>query len=46
MHNAVIPYLVRLLEIMMNNNAIPDYWKIAIVLPSYTRGDRLVVGNY
>jgi len=37
---------VRLLDIMMDNNAIPGDWKKAIVVPIYKGGDRLVVGNY
>ena len=42
----MIPYLARLLEITMNNNAIPGDWKKAIVVPIYKGGDRSVVGNY
>ena len=42
----MIPYLARLLDIMMNNNAIPSDWKKATVVPIYKEGDRLVVGNY
>jgi hypothetical protein len=37
---AMIPYLVRLLAITMNNNAIPGDWKKAIVVPMYNGGDR------
>jgi len=43
---AMIPYLTRLLDITMNNNAIPGDWKEAIVVPIYKVGDRSVVGNY
>ena len=43
---AMIPYLARLLDIRMNNNAIPGYWKKAIVIPIYKGGDRSVVENY
>jgi len=43
---AMMPYLTRLLDITMNNNAIPGEWKEAIVVPIYKRGDRSVVGNY
>jgi hypothetical protein len=42
----MIPYLARLLDITMNNNAIPNEWKTAIVVPIYKGGDRSVVGNY
>jgi hypothetical protein len=42
----MIPYLMRLLDITMDNNAIPCDWKKAIVVPIYKGGDRLVVGNY
>ena len=42
----MIPYLARLLDITMNNNAIPGDWKKAIVIHIYKGGDRLVVGNY
>jgi len=31
---AMIPYLARLLDITMNNNAIPGDWKKAIVFPT------------
>jgi len=34
----MIPYLARLLDIMMNNNAIPGDWIKAIVLP-FTKGE-------
>jgi hypothetical protein len=37
---AMIPYIARLLDITMNNNAIPGDWKKAIVFPIYKRGDR------
>jgi hypothetical protein len=43
---AMIPYLARLLEITMKNNAIPGDWEKAIVVPIYKGGDRSVVGNY
>ena len=43
---AMIPYLARLLDITMNNNAIPGDWKKAVVVPIYKGGDRSVVGNY
>ena len=43
---AMIPYLARLMDITMNNNAVPDDWKKAIVVPIYKGGDRSVVGNY
>ena len=43
----MIPYLARLLDITMNNNAIPGDWKKkTIVILIYKRGDRSVVGNY
>ena len=42
----MIPYLARLLDIMMHNNAVPGDWKKTIVFPIYKRGDRSVVGNY
>ena len=32
---AMIPYLARLLDITMSNNAIPGDWKKAIVFPIY-----------
>ena len=37
---AMIPYLARLLDITMNNNAIQGDWKKAIVVPIYKGGDR------
>jgi len=39
----MIPHLVRLLDITMNNNAIPGDWKKAIVVPIYKGEDRSVV---
>jgi hypothetical protein len=42
----MIPYLTRLLDITMNNNAIPGDWEKAIVVPVYKGGGRSVVRNY
>ena len=42
----MIPYTARLLDITMNNNAIPGDWKKAVVIPIYKGRDRSVVGNY
>jgi len=42
----MIPYLARLVDITMNNNAIPSDWKRARVVPVYKGGDRSVIGNY
>jgi len=42
----MIPYLARLLDNTMNNNAIPGNWKKAIVVPICKGRDRSVVGNY
>jgi hypothetical protein len=42
----MIPYLAKLLDITMNNNAIPGDWKKAVVIPIYKGRDRSVVGNY
>jgi len=41
----MIPYLARLLDITMNNNAIPSDWKKAIVVPTYKGADQSVVGT-
>jgi hypothetical protein len=43
---AMIPYLVRLLDIMINNDTIPGDWKKAIVVPIHKGGNRSVVKNY
>jgi len=40
------PYLARLLDITMNNNAVSGDWKKAIEVPIYKGGDRSVVGKY
>jgi len=42
----MIPYLARLLDITMNNSAIPGDWKKATVVPVYKGGDRSAVGKY
>ena len=42
----MIPYLARLLDIAMNNNAISGDWEKTIVVPIYKGGDRSIVGNY
>ena len=42
----MIPYLARLLDITVNNNAIPRDWNKAIVVPIYKGGDRSAVENY
>jgi len=43
---AMIPFLAGLLDIAMNNNAIPCDWIKAILVPIYEGGDRSVVENY
>jgi hypothetical protein len=43
---AMIPYLARLLEITMSNNAVPGDRKKAIAVPIYKGGDRSVVGKF
>ena len=42
----MIPYLVRLLDIKINNSAIPSDWKRATVAPIYKGGDQPLVTNY
>jgi hypothetical protein len=37
---AMIQYLTRLLDVTVNNAAIPSDWKKAIVVPIYKGGDR------
>jgi hypothetical protein len=43
---AMIPYLARLLDIIINNGTIPRNWKKATVVPIHKGGDRSVVKNY
>jgi hypothetical protein len=43
---AMIPYLARLLEITMNNGALPEDWRRATVVPVHKWGDRSLVTNY
>jgi hypothetical protein len=43
---AMIPYLVRLLDVTVNNAAIASDWKKAIVVPICKGGDRSLVSNY
>ena len=43
---AMIPYLVRLLEITMNNGTLPGDWRRATVVPIHKGGDRSLVTNY
>jgi len=42
----MIPYLARLLEITMNNGALPGDWRRATVVPVHKRGNRSLVTNY
>jgi hypothetical protein len=41
----MVPYLARLLDTTMNNNAIPNDWEKTIVIPIYKWADRSVLGN-
>ena len=43
---AMIPYVARLLDMMINNGTIPRDWKKAIVVPTHKGGNRSVVKNY
>jgi len=42
----MIPYIVRILEITMNNGTLPGDWKRATVVPIHKGGDRSLVSNY
>jgi hypothetical protein len=42
----MIPYLARLLDVTVNNAAIPSDWRKTIVGPIYKGGDRSLVSNY
>ena len=46
MGEAMIPYLVRLLEIIMNNGTLPGDWRRATVVSVHKGGDRSLVSNY
>ena len=43
---AMVPYLVRLMDLSLNNSNLPDDWKKATVIPIYKKGDRALVSNY
>jgi hypothetical protein len=43
---ALIPYLVQLLDIKINSATIPSDWKKPIVVPTYKGDDRSLVANY
>jgi hypothetical protein len=43
---AIIPYLVQLLDITVYNPAVPSDWKNAIVVHIFRRGNHLLVLNY
>jgi len=43
---AMIPYLARLLDIIMNNGTLPADWKRAIVVPVHKEGDRSLATNF
>jgi hypothetical protein len=43
---AMIPYLARLLDVTVNNAAIPSDWKKATIVPIYKGGDRSLFSNY
>lgn len=40
---AMILYIARLLDVTVNNAAIPSDWKRAVMVPVYMGGDRSVV---
>jgi hypothetical protein len=42
----MIPYLMRIFNISINNSRVPDDWKSAIVVPIYKAGDKGDVNNY
>ncbi|KAJ4451854.1 hypothetical protein ANN_03332 [Periplaneta americana] len=43
---AMIPYLMRIFNISINNCSIPDDWKSAIIIPIYKAGDKCDANNY
>jgi len=42
----MIPYLQRLLDIIINNDSLPCDWRRVTVFPVYKSGDRSLVTNY
>jgi hypothetical protein len=43
---AMIAYLARLMDVTVNNAAIPSDWRTAIAVPIYKEGDQSLVSNY
>jgi len=43
---AMIPYLARLLDIIMNNGTLPGDWKKATVIPIHKGCNRSLLTNY
>jgi len=42
----MIPYLARLLDIILNNGTLPADWKRVMVVPVHKGGDLSLVMNY
>jgi len=46
MSKVLIPYLVKLFNMIIKENAIPDTWKISRICPVFKKGSSLQVENY
>ncbi len=42
----IIPYLVRLFNVSINNESVPDDWKSALIVPIFKSGQKCEVQNY
>lgn len=46
MKPTLLPYLVRLFNLIMKEGTIPSTWKIAKISPVYKKGSKTEIGNY
>ncbi len=43
---AILPYLIRIFHLFLNNSKVPEDWKLAFVVPIFKSGDKTKLCNY
>ncbi len=43
---AILPYLIRIFHVSLNNSKVPENWKLAFVVPIFKSGDKTKLCNY
>ncbi len=43
---AILPYLIRLFNVSINNAWVPEDWKLALIVPIFKSDNKTILSNY